>query len=378
MNIKEQSQDRVLFISVITLISFGLFMLFSASWVKSLEITGGDSRTYFLVSQMIKLIPAFFIFILLTKINYRKLQFLSPYLLFTSFLLLVYTQFQGCAGDACRWLSIGPISFQTSDVARFSMILFLASYIDNNYKHMKQFVKGVFYPMLAIIPVALMIIIQPDNSTTLILLTIAFAMLFVGGASFIQLATIGVFSIGTIGIFILNEKNYVLGRILSFIDSSGSSVSIGYQSNQALIGLKQGGLSGMGIGESIQKYSYLPETHTDFIFAIIGEELGFIAGSILMLAYYIIFYRAVQISKKSNDIFGIMLSIGFGLSITIYAFINIGVVIGVISVTGVPLPFISYGGSSLIINLMMIAVLLNISKAQRKLNVKRWRLRVNA
>tara|TARA_B100000579_G_scaffold6846_1_gene5217 strand:- start:1391 stop:2524 length:1134 start_codon:yes stop_codon:yes gene_type:complete len=377
MNIKEQKQDRLLFISVISLISFGLFMLFSASWVKSLEITGGESRTYFLVSQMIKLVPAFFIFIFFTKINYRKLQFISPYLLFLSFLLLVYTQLQGCNGDSCRWLSIGPISFQTSDIARFSVILFLASYIDNNYKYMKQFVKGIFYPLLAILPIALMIIVQPDNSTTLILLIITYAMLFVGGASFIQLATIGVLSVGTIGIFILNEKNYALGRILSFIDPA-SSASVGYQSNQALIGLKQGGLSGMGIGESIQKYSYLPETHTDFIFAIIGEELGFIAGSLLMLVYYIIFYRAVQISKKSNDIFGIMLSIGFGLSITIYAFINIGVVIGLVPVTGVPLPFISYGGSSLITNLMMIAILLNISKAQRKLNVKRWRLRVNA
>ena len=377
MNIKEQKQDRLLFISVIALISFGLFMLFSASWVKSLEITGGESRTYFLVSQMIKLVPAFFIFIFFTKINYRKLQFISPYLLFLSFLLLVYTQLQGCNGDSCRWLSIGPISFQTSDIARFSVILFLASYIDNNYKYMKQFVKGIFYPLLAILPIALMIIVQPDNSTTLILLIITYAMLFVGGASFIQLATIGVLSVGTIGIFILNEKNYALGRILSFIDPA-SSASVGYQSNQALIGLKQGGLSGMGIGESIQKYSYLPETHTDFIFAIIGEELGFIAGSLLMLVYYIIFYRAVQISKKSNDMFGIMLSIGFGLSITIYAFINIGVVIGLVPVTGVPLPFISYGGSSLITNLMMIAILLNISKAQRKLNVKRWRLRVNA
>jgi cell division protein FtsW len=222
-----------------------------------------------------------------------------------------------------------------------------------------------------------MIIIQPDNSTTLILLIITYAMLFVGGASIIQLATIGVLSIGFIGIFILNQKNYALGRILSFLDPA-SSATVGYQSNQALIGLKQGGLSGMGIGESIQKYSYLPETHTDFIFAIIGEELGFIVGSLLMLVYYIIFYRAVQISKKSNDIFGIMLSIGFGLSITIYAFINIGVVIGLVPVTGVPLPFISYGGSSLITNLMMIAILLNISKAQRKLNVKRWRLRVDA
>ena len=377
MNIKEQRQDRFLFISVIALISFGLFMLFSASWVKSLEITGGESRTYFLVSQMMKLIPAFFIFIFFTKINYRKLQFVSPYLLFISFLLLIYTQFQGCDGDSCRWLSIGPISFQTSDIARFSVILFLANYIDNNYKYMKQFVKGIFYPLLATLPIALMIIIQPDNSTTLILLIITYAMLFVGGASIIQLATIGVLSIGVIGIFILNQKNYALGRILSFLDPA-SSATVGYQSNQALIGLKQGGLSGMGIGESIQKYSYLPETHTDFIFAIIGEELGFIVGSLLMLVYYIIFYRAVQISKKSNDIFGIMLSIGFGLSITIYAFINIGVVIGLVPVTGVPLPFISYGGSSLITNLMMIAILLNISKAQRKLNVKRWRLRVDA
>ena len=377
MNIKEQKQDRFLFFNIIAMISFGLFMLFSASWVKSLEITGGDSRTYFLTSQMIKLIPAFFIFIFLTKINYRKLQFFSPYLLFLSFLLLVYTKFQGCSGDSCRWLSIGPISFQTSDIARFSIILFLASYIDNNYKHMQQFFKGILVPLAAIAPIAVMIIIQPDNSTTLIMLMIAFIMLFIGGASIIQLATIGTLSVGTIGIFILNEKNYALGRILSFLDPS-SSVTVGYQSSQAIIGLKHGGLAGMGIGESIQKYSYLPETHTDFIFAIIGEEMGFITGILLMIAYYVIFYRAVQISKKSNDIFGILLSIGFGLSITIYAIINIGVVIGVIPVTGVPLPFISYGGSSLIINLMMVAVLLNISKAQRKINVKRWRLRVNA
>jgi len=377
MNIKEQKEDRFLFITIVGLISFGLFMLFSASWVKSLEFTGGESSSFYLASQMMKLIPAFFIFVLLTKINYRKLQFLSPYLLFISFLLLIYTRLQGCDGDSCRWLSIGPISFQTSDIARFSIIIFLASYIDNNYKHMQEFVKGLLIPLLAIFPIAFMIFIQPDNSTTIILLMITYILLFVGGASFIQLATIGVLSAGTFGVFLLNEKNYALGRILSFIDPS-SSASIGYQSNQALIGLKQGGWTGMGIGESIQKYSYLPETHTDFIFAIIGEEMGFITGSILMLVYYIIFYRAVQISKRSNDIFGIMLSIGFGLSITIYAFINIGVVIGIIPVTGVPLPFISYGGSSLIINLMMIAILLNISKAQRKLNIKRWRLRVDA
>jgi len=211
----------------------------------------------------------------------------------------------------------------------------------------------------------------------MILLAIVYAMLFIGGASFIQLLTIGTISVGAFTIAILNKGNYALARILSFMNPA-SSENVSYQSSQALIGLKQGGISGMGIGESIQKYSYLPETHTDFIFAIIGEEMGFITGIILMIAYYIIFYRSIQISKKSNDTFGILLSIGFGLSISIYALINIGVVIGIVPVTGVPLPFISYGGSSLITNLMMIAILLNISKAQRKINVRKWRLRVDA
>ncbi len=377
MNIKEQKQDKYLLVTVLMMISFGLFMLFSASWVKSLDITGGESRTFFLTSQMLKLVPAFFIFFILTKINYRKLQMIAPLLLLSSFLLLLYTRIQGCEGDSCRWLSIGPLSFQTSDIARFSVIIFLASYIDNNYKNMKNFFTGIMLPLSAILPIALMIIIQPDNSTTMILLIIVYAMLFIGGASFIQLLTIGSISIGSFAIFILNKGNYALARVLSYINPA-SSENISYQSNQALIGLKQGGISGMGIGESIQKYSYLPETHTDFIFAIIGEEMGFISGILLMIAYYIIFYRSIQISKKSNDIFGILLSIGFGLSISIYALINIGVVIGIVPVTGVPLPFISYGGSSLITNLMMVAILLNISKAQRKINVRKWRLRVDA
>jgi len=376
MNIKERKQDRWLLGTVIVLVIFGLSILFSASWIKSLEVTDGASRMYFLKNQLFKFIPGLFVFFFASHFNYRKLQYLSPVLMIGSFFLLIYTQVQGCNGDSCRWLSIGPISFQTSDLARFSVILFLADYIDKNYKYMNQFVKGILIPLCWILPICLMIIIQPDNSTTLILLTIVFTLLFIGGVSLPQIGTVGVLSGGAIGIFILNSNNYALGRILSFLDPS-SSASVGYQSSQALIGLRQGGISGMGIGESIQKHSYLPETHTDFIFAIIGEELGFIAGFIVMMAYGIILFRAIQISKKSNDIFGIILSIGFGLSITFYALINIGVVIGIIPVTGVPLPFVSYGGSSLIINLLMVAILLNISKAQRKFKVKKWRLRVD-
>jgi|TARA_B110000914_G_scaffold82165_1_gene72299 cell division protein FtsW len=376
MNIKERKQDRWLLGTVIVLVIFGLSVLFSASWIKSLEVTDGASRMYFLNNQLLKFIPGLLVFLVASHFNYRKLQYLSPVLMIGSFLLLIYTQVQGCNGDSCRWLSVGPISFQTSDLARFSVILFLADYIDRNYKYMHEFVKGILIPLCWILPICLMIIIQPDNSTTLILMTIVFTLLFIGGVSLPQIGTVGVLSVGAILIAIVNSKNYALSRIVSFLDPS-SSGSVGYQSSQALIGLRQGGISGMGIGDSIQKHSYLPETHTDFIFAIIGEELGFIVGFIVMLAYGIILFRAIQISKKSNDIFGIILSIGFGLSITFYALINIGVVIGIIPVTGVPLPFISYGGSSLIINLLMVAILLNISKAQRKFKVKKWRLRVD-
>ena len=376
MNIKERKQDKWLLWTVILLIVFGLFILFSASWIKSLEMTDGASRIFFLKNQLLKFIPGIAVFLIASHFNYRRLQYLAPILMVGSFLLLAYTSIQGCDGDSCRWLSIGPISFQTSDLARFSVILFLADYIDRNYKYMDQFVKGIVIPFACILPICFMIIIQPDNSTTLILLSIVFALLFVGGVSFPQIGTVGVLSVGAILIFIVNSKNYALGRILSFLDPN-SAGSMGYQSSQALIGLKQGGLTGMGIGESIQKHSYLPETHTDFIFAIIGEELGFIRTSVFMLAYTIILFRAIQISKKSNDIFGIILSVGFGLSITFYALINIGVAINILPVTGVPLPFVSYGGSSLIINLLMVGILLNISKAQRKFKVKKWRLRVD-
>ena len=376
MNIKERKQDKWLLWTVILLIVFGLFILFSASWIKSLEITDGASRIFFLKNQLLKFIPGIAVFLIASHFNYRRLQYLAPILMVGSFLLLAYTSMQGCDGDSCRWLSIGPISFQTSDLARFSVILFLADYIDRNYKYMDQFVKGIVIPFACILPICFMIIIQPDNSTTLILLCITFCLLLVGGVSIPQIGTTGLVSVGTILGFILNSNNYAKGRITTFFDPS-SSVDMSYQSSQALIGLKQGGLTGMGIGESIQKHSYLPETHTDFIFAIIGEELGFIITSIFMLAYIIIWLRAIQISKKSNDIFGIILSVGFGLSITFYALINIGVAINILPVTGVPLPFVSYGGSSLIINLLMVGILLNISKAQRKFKVKKWRLRVD-
>ena len=378
INIKEKKQDKWLFWTVIFLVGFGLAVLFSASSGQSLKLTNEDSAFYYFFRQFLKVIPAALLFLLMSHFNYKNFQKLKlPWILIgISFLLLLYTKFQGCGGDACRWISIGPVSFQTSDFARFSIIIFLADYIDRHYKNMDQFFTGIVFPVLVVLPIALLIMIQPDNSTTIILMGIVFSMLFIGGAKLIQFFTTILLGASSMLIFIINQKSYVLKRILSFIDPS-SSEAIGYQSTQSLLALQQGGFLGRGWGDSLQKHEYLPEPHTDFIFAVIGEELGFLAGIVVMLAYIIIFYRIIQIAKNSNDIFGIILSIGFGLSITYYAFVNIGVVIGLIPVTGVTLPFISYGGSSLITNLLMVGILLNISRAQRKLRVRDWRLRVN-
>ena len=375
MNIKKLNQDYYLLGSIIFLIIFGLVMLFSASWVKSLEVTNGESRSYFFSSQLLKFLPALMIFIFFSFLNYRKLQKIAILSLITTFILLLYTKLQGCDLDSCRWLSIGPISFQTSDLARFSIILFLADYIDKNQKKMINFDKGILIPLLWILPSCILVLLQPDNSTTLIIMSIAIIMLFIGGASFPQILTISILGISSVGFMLLNKGNYALSRITSFFNESSV---VNYQSDQAIIGLQQGGFWGLGVGKSVQKYNYLPETHTDFIFAIIGEELGFFWGMMLILTYAFILIRAVQIAKRSNDIFGIMLSLGFGISITIYALINIGVVIGLLPVTGVPLPFISYGGSSFLINILMIAILLNISKSKREFKLKNWRLKVNA
>ena len=351
INIKEKKQDKWLFWTVIFLVGFGLAVLFSASSVESLQLTNKDSAFYYFFRQFLKVVPAALLFLLMSHFNYKNFQKLKlPWILIgISFLLLLYTKFQGCGGDACRWISIGPVSFQTSDFARFSIIIFLADYIDRHYKNMDQFFTGIVFPVLVVLPIALLIMIQPDNSTTIILMGIVFSMLFIGGAKLIQFFTTILLGASSMLIFIINQKSYVLKRILSFIDPS-SSEAIGYQSTQSLLALQQGGFLGRGWGDSLQKHEYLPEPHTDFIFAVIGEELGFLAGIVVMLAYIIIFYRIIQIAKNSNDIFGIILSIGFGLSITYYAFVNIGVVIGLIPVTGVTLPFISYGGSSLITN----------------------------
>ena len=370
INIKEKKQDKWLLWTVVFLVAFGMPMLFIAASPKEINV--------YLLTQVAKLVPGVLILIFMSYFNYRHLQKLAWFLMGTSFLLLLYTKLWG----DFRWISIGSISFQVADFARFSVIVFLADYIDKNYKNMNQFLKGIVFPILVVSPIALLIFYQPDLSTAMVLMAIVFSLLFVGGTKLVQFSTTILLAGSSFLIFTLNRGNYWTIRIVDFANkilgiASNNNSPTAYQARQAEIALNQGGLSGM-LGEGTQKLGYLPQQDSDFIFAIIGEELGFIGTTILIIAYMIIFYRVIQIAKNSNDIFGIILTIGFGLSITYYAFVHIGYVVGMLPITGIPLPFISHGGSALIINLLMIGILLNISKAQRKLHVKEWRSRIDA
>ena len=370
LNISIQQYDRPLLFVCLFLCAFGTIMLYSASWNESFMRSGGSTDSLFLRGHLIRMALGFCCMFVFLLIDYRSLKLIAPYLLIFSLLLLMSTKaYHLILGNTkpARWLSIGSFSVQTSDIARLSIIIFLAYYLDQLKLQIKNFRSG-FLPCISVIALMMtLIVIQPDFSTALIIGSIGVIILFIAGAKIKHI----VFStlIGfTMSIPIVYFKPYRLARILSFFDKSDISEG-GYQAHQALLSLGNGGLFGVGLGNSVEKNHLLPTPHTDFIFSIIGEELGLFRGTLpLLIAFLYIFYRGIKISQKCTDPFGILLATGISINIVLYAFVNASVATGLFPVTGLPMPMISYGGSGLLINMAMIGILLNISQAKRSIN----------
>ena len=370
LNISIQQYDRPLLFVCLFLCAFGTIMLYSASWNESFMRSGGSTDSLFLKGHLIRMALGFCCMFVFLLIDYRSLKLIAPYLLIFSLLLLMSTKaYHLILGNTkpARWLSIGSFSVQTSDIARLSIIIFLAYYLDQLKLQIKNFKSG-FLPCISVIALMMtLIVIQPDFSTALIIGSIGVIILFIAGAKIKHI----VFStlIGfTMSIPIVYFKPYRLARILSFFDKSDISEG-GYQAHQALLSLGNGGLFGVGLGNSVEKNHLLPTPHTDFIFSIIGEELGLFRGTLpLLIAFLYIFYRGIKISQKCTDPFGILLATGISINIVLYAFVNASVATGLFPVTGLPMPMISYGGSGLLINMAMIGILLNISQAKRSIN----------
>ncbi len=283
------------------------------------------------------------------------------------FVLLIIVLIPGVGlvrGGARSWLGVGAFSIQPSEFMKMAMIAFLAKYLSENQKKIVFFKKGLV-PSLSLVMLAFgMIMLQPDLGTGAVMVGTCIAMIFVAGARishFVGLAMIGV--VGFVGLIV--SAPYRIKRITSFLDPWSDPLGSGFQIIQSLYAIGPGGLMGMGLGESRQKYFYLPEPQTDFIFAILSEELGFIGGVFVILLFGIMLWRGIKISLGAPDLFGSFLAVGIIVMIAIQVMINIGVVTGLMPVTGITLPFLSYGGSSLTLMLVSVGVLLNISRHAR-------------
>jgi cell division protein FtsW len=301
----------------------------------------------------------------LQKIDYHHWRKLAvPFFLVSLvFLVLVFVPGIGTKiYGANRWIQLGPISFQPSEMAKLSIILYLAAWLERRGgRRIKDFFEG-FLPFLGIIGIAgFLIIKQPDTGTLMVLILTAIAIYFFSGAKISHL--MGTFLAGLFGLAVLIKMEpYRLSRFLVFLNPEIDPRGIGYQINQALLAIGSGGIFGLGLGHSRQKFNYLPEPIGDSIFAILGEELGMIGALALVLLFVILAVRGFKIARNAPDDFGKLLAVGITSWIIFQAFINISAITAIIPLTGITLPFISYGGTSLIFLMAGVGILLNISK----------------
>ena len=247
----------------------------------------------------------------------------------------------------------------------------MAYYVDRKREKLESMQNGLIPALVVLFLIMSLIIIQPDYSTAIMIGFLGIIILFIGGAKLSQLSLTCSCAL-LIGIPVLLSREYRRQRVLSFF-GVGDNPDVGYQAHQSLISLGNGGLLGTGLGNSIEKNHFLPTPHTDFIFAIIGEELGFLLGTVPVITLFLlIFFQGIKIAKNCNDPFGVFLSVGIVSNFILYAFVNAAVVTGLLPVTGLPMPMVSYGGSGMIINMSLIGILLNVSQGKRVVGDKRW------
>ena len=355
--------NKNLLMVVFLLIIFGLAMIASAGIAYS-RTRFGDPYFFFKHQLFYGIIPGLAVLYITQKINYsfwKKIAF-PFFILGMLCLILVFVPGVGSkVYGASRWLQLGPFSFQPSEMLKLSIILYLAAWLEQRADKVKDFYEGLL-PFLAVISlVSFLLVKQPDMGTLGVIILIALSIFFVSGASLSHLILIAVSGITAL-YFLIKFESYRMDRILVFLHPEIDPRGIGYQINQAFLAIGSGGIFGVGLGHSLQKFNYLPEPVGDSIFAIIGEELGMIGALALVFLFLALVFIGFRIAKNAPDRFSQLAAVGITSWIIFQAFINISAILGLIPLTGIPLPFISYGGTSIIFLLAGIGILLNISK----------------
>lgn len=361
---RQKNSDKILLTIVLILLAFGLIMISSAGVIYS--ETRFEDPYYFFKHQLIYgVIPGFLALYAFSKIDYRFWKKIAVPFFFISVIMLLLVFVPGVGSKiygASRWIQLGPFSFQPSEMAKLSIIIYLAAWLESRgARRIKDVFEGLL-PFLGIMGlIGFLIIKQPDTGTLGVIIISSFVIFFISGAKIRHLFSIALVGISILGMLIAVEP-YRLNRITAFLDPNTDPQGIGYQINQALLAVGSGGTFGVGLGHSRQKFNYLPEPVGDSIFAIIGEELGLVGSSLLVFLFVTLALRGIKIAKNSPDVFGKLLASGITVWIVSQAFINISANIALIPLTGIPLPFISYGGTSLVFLMSAVGILLNISK----------------
>jgi len=351
---KENKIDWMFAIVILGLIFFGMVMISSSSVVTSMEYFGNNF--HFVSRQFISFLVGIVALVATTLIDYRIWKKYSFVLLIITLLMLVLVFVPGIgkeAGGAHRWFGFGNQWFQPSELVKLTFILYLAAWMDKKGEQVKTFFGG-FVPFAVLIAViGVLIMNQPDLGTMSIITISAVAVYFAAGASLNHLLIGFVSALAVVGILIKSAP-YRLQRLLVFLNPSIDTQGAAYHINQALLAIGSGGLWGLGFGQSKQKYLYLPQPHTDSIFAIIAEELGYVRSLLVIFAFVLVGYYGLRIAKNAPDNFARLVCVGITTWILAQAFINIGAMLSILPLTGVPMPFISYGGSALIVLLAAV------------------------
>jgi cell division protein FtsW len=354
--------DLWLFATVAALVCIGLVMIYSAS--NSTAYNEFHDTAYFLKKQAAWLVVALVCGGIAFKCDYRKLRALAPagivFALVTNALVL-NAHLGMSAGGSRRWLGAGALSFQPSEVAKLALVLYLASALTAKGERVRSFSRGLFPVLLITLALAMLVLKEPDMGTASLLVFTAFAVLFCAGARIEHLGVTALALVPPIAL-IIGSSAYKRARIFAFLDPWKDPQNTGFHIVQSLFALGSGGITGLGLGASRQKFSYLPEQYTDFIFAIIGEELGLLGTATVVILFGFFAFRAVRIALAAPDRFGFLLVCGCVCTIVVQAFVNIGVVTSSWPVTGVPLPFVSFGGSSLVVNIVCAALIINVGR----------------
>ncbi len=352
-----------MFTTTMFLLAYGLTALYSASTVQSFQNYG--TTTYYIYHQMLYGgalgLVALYIF---SRIDYHFWQKQLPIMVIGTLLLLALVKtgsFGYAAGGAARWLKLGPLSFQPSELAKLVIVFYIASWVEKKRDELNDFYFGLLPSVVIIILFAGLILWQPDLGTMLVLIALSFGMLFAAGIDW-KYFFWGIVSAGLALYGFIKLEPYRARRLTTFLNPSIDPQGISYHINQALLAIGSGKLWGYGYGLSRQKHNYLPEVMNDSIFAVTAEELGFFRVLVILALFLLFAFQGFGIAKRAPDMFGKMVALGITFWIVIQAAINIGAMVDLLPLTGIPLPFFSYGSTSLLLNLAAVGILLNISR----------------